>query len=153
MLKVASQAPEEFGEIVIKSGENGRQVRLSDIAKIELGAETYNSIGTYDGRTAVPLALFKLNDANALEIMNQVRAELQKLEKNFPEGMQWEIAYDSTKFIKVSMAEIVETLVMTFILVVVITYLFLQDWRATIIPSVTIPVSLIGTFLSCTCLT
>ena len=79
--------------------------------------------------------------------MNQVRAELQKLEKNFPEGMQWEIAYDSTKFIKVSMAEIVETLVMTFILVVVITYLFLQDWRATIIPSVTIPVSLIGTFL------
>lgn len=139
--------PEEFGEIVIKSGENGRQVRLSDIAKIELGAETYNSIGTYDGRTAVPLALFKLNDANALEIMNQVRAELQKLEKNFPEGMQWEIAYDSTKFIKVSMAEIVETLVMTFILVVVITYLFLQDWRATIIPSVTIPVSLIGTFL------
>lgn len=139
--------PEEFGEIVIKSGENGRQVRLSDIAKIELGAETYNSIGTYDGCTAVPLALFKLNDANALEIMNQVRAELQKLEKNFPEGMQWEIAYDSTKFIKVSMAEIVETLVMTFILVVVITYLFLQDWRATIIPSVTIPVSLIGTFL------
>lgn len=139
--------PEEFGEIVIKSGENGRQVRLSDIARIELGAETYNSIGTYDGRTAVPLALFKLNDANALEIMNQVRAELHKLEKNFPEGMQWEIAYDSTKFIKVSMAEIVETLLMTFILVVVITYLFLQDWRATIIPSVTIPVSLIGTFL------
>lgn len=139
--------PEEFGEIVIKSGENGRQVRLSDIAKIELGAETYNSIGTYDSRTAVPLALFKLNDANALEIMNQVRAELHKLEKNFPEGMQWEIAYDSTKFIKVSMAEIIETLVMTFILVVVITYLFLQDWRATIIPSVTIPVSLIGTFL------
>lgn len=140
-------SPEEFGEIVVKSGENGRQVRLSDIARIELGAETYNSIGTFKGRTSVPLALFKLNDANALEIMNQVESELHKLEENFPEGMHWEIAYDSTKFIKVSMAEIIETLLMTFILVVVITYVFLQDWRATIIPSVTIPVSLIGTFL------
>ena len=139
--------PEEFGEIVIKSGEDGRQVRLSDIAKIELGAETYNSIGTYNGRPSVPLAIFKLNDANALEIMKNVKAELRKLEANFPEGMKWTIAYDSTKFVIVSMQEIIETLIMTFLLVVVITYLFLQDWRATIIPSVTIPVSLIGTFL------
>lgn len=139
--------PEEFGNIVIKSGENGRQVRLSDIAKIELGAETYNSIGTYRGRPAVTLAIFKLNDANALEIMKDIKAELKKLQENFPDGMKWEIGYDSTEFVVVSMMEIVETLVLTFLLVVLITYLFLQDWRATIIPSVTIPVSLIGTFL------
>ena len=139
--------PEEFGQIVVKSGPDGRQVRLSDIARVELGAETYNSAGTYDGRPSVQLALFKLNDANALEIMSRVRAELTKLAENFPEGMHWQVAYDSTKFIKVSMAEIVETLIMTFVLVVAITYLFLQDWRATIIPAVTIPVSLIGTFL------
>ena len=139
--------PEEFGEIIIKSGENGRQVRLSDIAKIELGAETYNSIGTFNGRPSVPLAIFKLNDANALEIMNNVKAELNKLEANFPDGMKWTIGYDSTKFVIVSMQEIIQTLILTFLLVVIITYLFLQDWRATIIPSVTIPVSLIGTFL------
>ncbi len=139
--------PEEFGRIVIKSGENGRQVRLSDIAKVELGAETYNSIGTFNGRPAVTLAIFKLNDANALEIMHQVKAELNRLQTNFPEGMKWEVGYNSTEFVVVSMQEIIETLVLTFVLVVIITYLFLQDWRATIIPSVTIPVSLIGTFL------
>lgn len=95
--------PEEFGNIVIKSGENGRQVRLSDIAKIELGAETYNSIGTYRGRPAVTLAIFKLNDANALEIMKDIKAELKKLQENFPDGMKWEIGYDSTEFVVVSM--------------------------------------------------
>ena len=139
--------PEEFANIVIKSGEGGRQVRLSDIARIELGAETYNSPGTYKGRPSVILAVFKLNDANALELMNNIKAELTKLQENFPDGMKWEVGYDSTEFVVVSMMEIVETLILTFILVVLITYLFLQDWRATIIPSVTIPVSLIGTFL------
>ncbi len=139
--------PEEFANIVIKSGEGGRQVRLSDIARIELGAETYNSPGTYKGRPSVILAVFKLNDANALELMNNIKAELTKLQEKFPDGMKWEVGYDSTEFVVVSMMEIVETLILTFLLVVLITYLFLQDWRATIIPSVTIPVSLIGTFL------
>ncbi len=139
--------PEEFGRIVIKSGADGRQVLLSDVAKVELGAETYNSTGTFDGKPAVVLAVFKLSDANALQVMKDVKAELNELEKNFPEGMSWEIGYDSTEFVIVAMEEIVYTLLLTFILVVVITYVFLQDWRATIIPTVTIPVSLIGTFL------
>ena len=139
--------PEEFERIVVKSGEDGRQIRLSDIAKVELGAETYNSTGTFNGRPAVVLAVFKLNDANALEIMKDIKKELGELQKNFPDGLKWEIGYDSTRFVVVSMQEIIETLLLTFLLVVVITYLFLQDWRATIIPSVTIPVSLIGTFL------
>ncbi len=139
--------PEEFGKIIVKSASDGRQIRLSDIARIELGAETYNSASSYDGRTSATLAVFKLNNANALEVMKNIRAELQKASANFPSGMEWHIAYDSTSFIIASMQEIVETLLLTFLLVVVITYLFLQDWRATIIPSVTIPVSLIGTFL------
>ena len=139
--------PEEFERIIVKSGEDGRQIRLGDIAKVELGAETYNSTGTFNGRPAVALAIFKLNDANALEIMKDVNKTLEELKQNFPDGLTWEVSYDSTRFVVVSMQEIVETLILTFILVVVITYLFLQDWRATIIPSVTIPVSLIGTFL------
>lgn len=139
--------PEEFEKIIVKSGENGRQIRLGDIAKVELGAETYNSTGTFNGRPAVALAIFKLNDANALEIMKDVNKTLEELRQNFPDGLTWEVGYDSTRFVVVSMQEIIETLILTFILVVVITYLFLQDWRATIIPSVTIPVSLIGTFL------
>lgn len=139
--------PEEFERIIVKSGEDGRQIRLGDIAKVELGAETYNSTGTFNGRPAVALAIFKLNDANALEIMKEVNKTLDELKQNFPDGMTWDVCYDSTRFVVVSMQEIVETLILTFILVVVITYLFLQDWRATIIPSVTIPVSLIGTFL------
>lgn len=139
--------PEEFERIIVKSGEDGRQIRLGDIAKVELGAETYNSTGTFNGKPAVVLAIFKLNDANALGIMKEVNKTLDELKQNFPDGMTWEVSYDSTRFVVVSMQEIVETLILTFILVVVITYLFLQDWRATIIPSVTIPVSLIGTFL------
>ena len=139
--------PEEFGNIVVKSTEEGRQVRLSDIARVELGAETYNSTGTFNGRSSVALAIFKLNDANALEIMENVNKTLEELRRNFPDGLTWEVGYDSTRFVVVSMKEIIETLILTFLLVVVITYLFLQDWRATIIPSVTIPVSLIGTFL------
>lgn len=139
--------PKEFERIIVKSGEDGRQIRLGDIAKVELGAETYNSTGTLNGKPAVVLAIFKLNDANALEIMKEVNKTLEELKQNFPDGMTWDVCYDSTRFVVVSMQEIVETLILTFILVVVITYLFLQDWRATIIPSVTIPVSLIGTFL------
>ena len=139
--------PKEFANIVVKSGENGSQVLLGDIAKIELGAETYNSLPKFNGKTAVPIAIFKQSDANSLKTMNDLVATLKTLEKGFPKGMKWDYAYDTTTFIKVSMAEIIQTLFITFILVVLITFIFLQDWRATIIPTVTIPVSLIGTFL------
>ena len=117
--------PEEFERIIVKSGEDGRQIRLGDIAKVELGVETYNSTGTLNGKPAVVLAIFKLNDANALEIMKEVNKTLDELKQNFPDGMTWDVCYDSTRFVVVSMQEIVETLILTFILVVVITYLFL----------------------------
>ena len=121
--------------------------RRKKLARVELGSEYYAGIAHFDDRPTVPLAICKLSDANALEVLSAVKAELENLEKNFPEGMEWTLGYDSTNFVRVTMEEIVMTLVMTFILVVAITWLFLQDWRATIVPSVTIPVSLIGTFI------
>lgn len=141
------QEPEEFENIIIKSGEDGRLVRLRDVARVELGSENYTGTAYFDGRPTVPLAIFKLSDANALEVLAQVKNTLHELEKNFPEGMEWTLGYDSTNFVRVTMHEIVMTLLLTFILVVAITWLFLQDWRATIVPAVTIPVSLIGTFI------
>ena len=141
------QDPAEFENIIIKTGSDGRIVRLRDVAWVELGSESYSGIAHFDDRPTVPLAIFKLNDANALEVLSEVKKVLGELERNFPEGMEWTLGYDSTKFVRVTMQEIVMTLLMTFVLVVAITWLFLQDWRATIIPSVTIPVSLIGTFI------
>ena len=137
----------DFENIIVRSGEGGRQVRLGDIARLELGSEEYKGNGVQDGEPAVLLAIFKLNDANALELYNNIVKEVTALSADFPEGMQWDIAYDSTEFVRMTMAEILETLIVTFVLVVLITYVFLQDWRATLVPMVTIPVSLVGTFL------
>ncbi len=120
---------------------------MGDIAKIELGSEEYSGFGSQDGQKSVPLAIFKLNDANALELFENAKSEITRLAASFPDGMEWDIGYDSTEFVRVTMAEIVQTLLITFLLVVLITYIFLQDWRATLVPMVTIPVSLIGTFL------
>ena len=122
-------------------------MRLGDIARVELGSETYEGVGRYQGEPSIALAIFKLNHGNALEIQKNIKATMEEIEKTMPDGMHWEFAYDTTRFVNASMKEIVETLLLTFILVVVITWLFLQSWRATIIPAVAIPVSLIGTFL------
>ncbi|MDR1491495.1 MAG: efflux RND transporter permease subunit [Planctomycetaceae bacterium] len=137
----------EFENIIVRSGAQGRQIRLSDVATVELGQETYAGKPTFNGNPAVMMAVMKLSEGNAVDIIDKTRALIGELEKNFPEGMTWTIPYDTTKFIRSAMSEIIETLVLTFILVVLITYIFLQDWRATIVPAVAIPVSLIGTFL------
>ena len=136
----------EFENILVRS-EGSKQVRLADIARVELGSETYSAPSRLNGKVSIPIAIFKLSDANSLQVMNNVIKTANELKKNFPDGMDWTFAYDTTTFIEVSMKEIIDTLIMTFILVVLITYIFLQDWRATIIPTITIPVSLIGTFL------
>jgi len=136
----------EFKNIVVRVGDNGRQVRLSDVARVELGAENYVGTPTVNGKTAVMLAVFKLSDANALSVVNQTDALMKKLQNNFPDGIQWALAYDTTAFVRAAMWEIFMTLILTFCLVVLITYLFLQDWRATVIPIIAIPVSIIGTF-------
>ena len=139
--------PAEFGNIIVKTGNDNRIIRLRDVAKVELGSENYSGTAWFDDRPAIPLAIFKLSNANALDVINNVNAELERLSKNFPEGMKCILGYDSTNFVRVTMKEIISTLLLTFLLVVVITWAFLQDWRATIIPSVAIPVSLIGTFI------
>ena len=137
----------EFEDIIISSGNDGRLVRLSDIARIELGAQSFTGRPTLDDKPATVLAVFKLSDANALDIMKKTKGRIEELSKTFPEDMSWTMAYDSTLFVEAAMHEIIVTLVLTFVLVILITYVFLQDWRATLVPMVAIPVSLIGTFL------
>ena len=140
-IKGRLKTAEEFENIIVKNDDDGNIVRLKDIARIELGADSYGASCSFNGKSSVGLGVFKTTDANALNTVNAVKKELERLSRNFPEGVSWEIAYDPTKFIEISMREIVVTLISALVLVVLITYLFLQDWRATLIP-----ISLVGTF-------
>ncbi|HJG36113.1 efflux RND transporter permease subunit [Desulfovibrio piger] len=138
---------EEFGEIVVRSdADSDRIVRLRDVATVELGSSSYSGRSTFNGKESVGLSLYRSPDANALATMNRIKAELATWEQRFPPGVSYSIAYDPTKFIVASMREMVSTLVVALILVVLVTWLFIQDWRATLIPAVAIPVSLVGTF-------
>jgi len=139
---------EEFENIVIRRSDDGfRLVRMRDIARVELGAERYSTSCRFNGENAVMMAVYKLNKGNALEIYKEIMSVLADVEKSMPEGMRWDVAYDTTTFVTSSMQEIVTTLLETFLLVVLITWVFLQSGRATLIPTVAIPVSLVGTFL------
>jgi HAE1 family hydrophobic/amphiphilic exporter-1 len=136
----------EFGNIVIRTGDEGRLLRIRDVAEVKLGAQTYVIGSTFNGQPSSTIAVYQIPGANALEVVNGVRAKLKELSANFPEGLEYKVAYDNTDIIKASIKEVVITLFITLILVVLTVYVFLQNFRATIIPSVTIPVSLIGTF-------
>ncbi|MFA7231672.1 MAG: efflux RND transporter permease subunit [Victivallaceae bacterium] len=138
---------EDFNKIIIRSGDHGRQIKLSDIARAELGASSYTGNSYYNGNSAVVMAIYRNNDANALNVIDAAKDKLKELSQYFPEDMTYTTVYDPTKFVRATMKEIFFTLIATLILVVAITYVFLQDWRATLIPTITIPVSLIGTFL------
>ena len=139
---------EQFSNIIIRSKQNGSQVKLGDIARIELGAENYSNGGRFNGKDAISLMIYRNSDANAIDVVDRCNALLENLKATqFPEGVDYSIGYDPTRYIRVTMTEIFETLLMTLVLVVVITWLFLQDWRATLIPVLAIPVSLIGTFI------
>ncbi len=138
---------EEFKNIVVRTGTSARQVRLGDIARIELGSDSYSGSCFFNGRECVAMAIFRNSDSNALNVIGNVKGEIERLKRYFPHGVDYKLTYDPTNFISQAMKEIVETLILTFVLVVLITYLFLQDWRATLIPSLAIPVSLIGTFV------
>ena len=136
----------EFRDIVVQTNTKGGIVRLGDVARVELGSESYASEDTLNGQPGVPLAVYQTPGSNALQTMENVRAALKGLESRLPEGVAYNVIHDSTKFVSAAIEEIVLTLLITFCLVVVVTYVFLQDWRATLIPTLTIPVSLIGTF-------
>ena len=139
--------PEEFNEIVIRRDENGGIVRLKDIARTEIGEENYMFSGQYNGENAVMIALQQKPGANAIETMDEIYKTFERLEKDFPDGLEWETPYDATEYVRVCIEEIILTLLITFGLVVFVCYLFLQDWRATLIPCLTIPVSLCSTFI------
>ena len=137
---------DEFNDIVIRSTGDGDIVTLADVARVELGSKEYSGTATFNGEESVALAVYRNTDSNAMATVKLVKAKIEEIAKRFPAGVTYEIAYDPTEFISVTLEEIVVTLVVALLLVVLITYLFLQDWRATLIPSVAIPVALMGTF-------
>ncbi|BEQ13565.1 efflux RND transporter permease subunit [Desulfoferula mesophila] len=138
--------PTDFADIVIRSDPRGGQVRLKDVARVELGRDTYAYSTTYDGRPSVALMLAQTPGSNSLATMKAVRAELDRLQQTWPSGVTYSMAYDATLTITASVHENLLTLLLTFGLVVLVCYVFLQDWRATLIPVVAIPVSLLATF-------
>ena len=122
-------------------------VKLNDIARIELGSEEYTTSATNNGQPVIMMVIYRNTDANAINVVDQAKKRLEELAKHFPEGVSYHMGYDPTEYIRTSMREIVMTLVLTLVLVVAITYLFLQNWRATLIPTLAIPVSIFATFV------
>jgi hydrophobic/amphiphilic exporter-1 (mainly G- bacteria), HAE1 family len=147
-IRVSGRLPdtESFGKIIIRANEDGQILRLEDISRIELGSSAYNITSAYQGKDSATLVVYQIPGANALQVVAGVRARLAELEKSFPDGLDYRIVYDNTDVIKASIKQVVMNLFATLALVVFTVYLFLQNFRATIIPSVTIPVSLVGTF-------
>ena len=138
--------PGEFEDVILKRGKGGDLVRVKDVGRAELGAESYSSDLRFNGRQAVGLAVSQLPTANALTVYQDSTAELKRLSAHFPPGMNYELAFDNTIVVSESIREVLITLLEAIGLVVLVMFLFLQDWRSTIIPTITIPVSLIGTF-------
>src|SRR5713101_1856887 len=138
---------EEFGDIVVRLNPDGSTIRLKDIARIELGTQNYNQRGRLSGRTAAVVSVNQLPGANALAVANQVKKTLEELKTRFPPDLDYEVSLDTTLPITQGLKEIVKTLVAAVVLVTLVVYLFLQSWRATLIPLITVPVSLIGTFM------
>ncbi len=136
----------DFEDMIVRALPNGSMVRLKDVAKVELGAQSYALEGRWNGKPNVFLLTFLSPGANALDTVKRVRKEMGEVAKSFPTGVSWDIPYDTTKFIEVSIEEVVKTLGAAMVLVILVVYLFLQSWRTTLIPGVAVPVSLIGTF-------
>jgi HAE1 family hydrophobic/amphiphilic exporter-1 len=137
----------EFDNIILKTGSDGTLVRVKDVGRAELGAENYGTLLRFNGHDAVGLAVTQLPGANALDVDKAAKAELLRLLKNFPPGIKAAVAFDTTTVIGESIRDVLITLLEAIALVVIVIYLFLQDWRSTFIPAITIPVSLIGTFI------
>ena len=137
---------QEFEDIIIRANPDGSVVRVKDVARVDLGAESYTTKATLDGGETVGIGTYQLPGANALDLAKEIRANMEELKKSFPSGVDYAIIYDTTKFVTASIKEVVITLFEAFILVFIVVFIFLQNFRATLIPAITIPVSLIGTF-------
>jgi hydrophobe/amphiphile efflux-1 (HAE1) family protein len=137
---------EQFGDIVVRAGGPAGVLRIRDIARVELGAQNYEAMSILNGQPMVGLGLFLQTGANALDVADAAKAKLDELKKNFPAGMDYVIPVDSTDFVKASISEVTQTIFEAALLVIAVVFLFLQSWRATLIPFIAVPVSLIGTF-------
>lgn len=140
------KTPEQFGNIVLRTEGEGRILRLKDVARVELGSQSYSAFGKFSGRPAVLFAVFQQPQANALEVGKAVTARMDELSKQFPSDVSQSLVYDATDYIQVSLEELIITLLIAVTLVVLVVFVFLQSWRATIIPALAVPVSLVGTF-------
>ena len=137
---------EQFGNVVLRAEPDGSFVRIRDVANVELGSKNYDVIAKFGDKDTVLIGVYQAPGANALAIADGVQATLDRLESGFPDGLTYDISYDTTLFVSSSIAELQETLIVAFVLVVIVVFLFLGSWRATIVPMAAVPVSLIGTF-------
>ncbi|RXI42674.1 hydrophobe/amphiphile efflux-1 family RND transporter [Malaciobacter mytili] len=138
--------PKQFGEIIIKANEDGSSLMLKDVATVELGAQSYNMTTKLNNAPSIPIGIFLQSGANALDTAKAVEKVLENASKNFPEGLAYKIPYDSTDFVEISIKEVAKTFLEAIILVIAIIFLFLQNWRATLIPILAVPVSIVGAF-------
>ncbi len=138
---------EEFGNVILRSNPDGSQVRIKDVARVELGTQTYNALSRLNGGPAAVLAVYQLPEANGIEVANEVEAVMEEMSKDFPDDLAYLVSLDTTLAIKEGIREIVVTLFQAVVLVIFVVFLFLQSARATLIPSLAVPVSLIGTFM------
>jgi len=138
--------PEEFGNLILRTDANGTLIKLKDVGRVTLGAESYTSFLRFRGQEGVGIGILPSPGSNVLDVARAVKAKMKLLSLNFPPGMKYKVAFDTTSFVEASLTEVVKTLFEAIALVVVVIFIFLQDWRTTLIPIITIPLTLIGTF-------
>ena len=136
----------DFENIMVKTSMDGSRVLIKDVARVEMGEESYNVIALYNGRESTGMAISLASGANAMATSDRVKARLNEMQVNFPDGMEWVVPFDTTPFVRISIQEVVRTLFEAIVLVVCVMFLFLQNWRATLIPTIAVPVVLLGTF-------
>ncbi len=136
----------EFEDIIVRARSDGSVVRVSDIARVELGSENYEMAGYLDGKPAATIPVYQLAEANALQIVERIRKEMERISRDFPDDIEYKIAYDTTQYVEENITEVEHTLFEAFVLVMIVVFVFLQGFRATVIPMIAIPVSLVATF-------
>src|SRR6202142_3489568 len=139
-------SPEQFGDVIVREAPNGGTVRVKDVARVELGTQDYSLVGRLNGKPSAVIAVYQLPGTNAVQTVQGVRKLLEKMKQSFPQGVDYTVSLDQTLPVTEGMKEIIQTLVIAIVLVIFVVYLFLQDWRATLIPMLAVPVSLVGTF-------
>ena len=138
--------PGQFENIIVKVGSNGQITRVRDVGRVELGAQSYGQVFTLNGKPSAGMAIFQTPGANALNVATEVKAKMAELSKAFPQGLAYSVPFDTTLFVKASIHEVYKTLIEAGILILIVILVFLQDWRATLVPATTVPVTIIGAF-------